>query len=126
MHLVHPMMNHLGSSKGKRKFRNADAAKTARENAAAWNDLKIRYTPDKNKIKAISTGVYVPPKTYHRGMDEPRIPSLNNGVDSDIAVKHEPNQYTGEKLLGVSILHKSCLQPIFNEQAAKDVAAMRR
>lgn len=34
--------------------------------------------------------------------------------------------YTGEKMLGVSIIHKSCLQPVFNEAAAVDAASMRR
>ena len=36
------------------------------------------------------------------------------------------HSYTGEKILGVSIIHKSCLQPIFNEEAAHDAASMRR
>lgn len=35
-------------------------------------------------------------------------------------------QYTGDKMLGVTILHKSCLQPVFNQEAAKDAASMRR
>ena len=34
--------------------------------------------------------------------------------------------YTGEKMLGISIMHKSCLQPMFNEEAAQDAASMRR
>jgi len=28
--------------------------------------------------------------------------------------------------LGITILHKSCLQPVFNQQAAVDAANMRR
>lgn len=35
-------------------------------------------------------------------------------------------KYTGEKMIGVSIIHKSCLQPIFDEGAAVDAANMRR
>ena len=34
--------------------------------------------------------------------------------------------YTGENMVGVSIIHKSCLQPIFNKDAAQDAARMRR
>ena len=34
--------------------------------------------------------------------------------------------YTGENIIGIAVLHKSCLQPIFNKQAAEDVAKMRR
>lgn len=43
-----------------------------------------------------------------------------------VAAKKESMQYTGNMMLGVTVLHKSCLQPIFNEQAAKDAASMRR
>jgi hypothetical protein len=43
-----------------------------------------------------------------------------------IAVKKEPKVYTGDKMLGITVLHKSCLQPVFNEQSAKDAASMRR
>lgn len=35
-------------------------------------------------------------------------------------------QYTGDKMIGISIIHKSCLQPIFSQEAAKDAASMRR
>lgn len=34
--------------------------------------------------------------------------------------------YTGDKVIGIAVQHKSCLQPIFNEEAAKDSAKMRR
>lgn len=35
-------------------------------------------------------------------------------------------EYTGDKMLGISIIHKSCLQPVFSQEAAKDAASMRR
>ena len=34
--------------------------------------------------------------------------------------------YTGDKMIGISIIHKSCLQPVFSKEAAIDVASMRR
>jgi hypothetical protein len=34
--------------------------------------------------------------------------------------------YTGTNMIGISIIHKSCLQPIFSKQAAVDAASMRR
>ena len=34
--------------------------------------------------------------------------------------------YTGDKMIGISIIHKSCLQPIFSQEAAIDAASMRR
>ena len=34
--------------------------------------------------------------------------------------------YTGTEMIGISIIHKSCLQPVFSKEAAIDVASMRR
>lgn len=35
-------------------------------------------------------------------------------------------KYTGTEMIGISIVHKSCLQPVFSKEAAIDVASMRR
>lgn len=35
-------------------------------------------------------------------------------------------EYTGDKMVGISIIHKSCLQPVFSQEAAIDAASMRR
>ena len=34
--------------------------------------------------------------------------------------------YTGDKMVGIAIIHKSCLQPVFSKEAAEDTAKMRR
>ena len=41
------------------------------------------------------------------------------------ALKEIP-RYTGTEMIGISIIHKSCLQPVFSKQAATDAANMRR
>jgi len=41
-------------------------------------------------------------------------------------LKKEENVYTGRNLVGIAVMHKSCLQPVFTKQAAKDSANMRR
>ena len=52
---------------------------------------------------------------------------LEDDVVINIAeFKKENPVYTGDKVLGVSIVHKSCLQPVFSETQAKDFASMRR
>lgn len=43
----------------------------------------------------------------------------------DCSLKEIP-EYTGSEMIGISIIHKSCLQPIFSKQAAIDAASMRR
>lgn len=40
--------------------------------------------------------------------------------------KKEILEYTGDNLVGISIIHKSCLQPVFSREAACDAASMRR
>ena len=42
------------------------------------------------------------------------------------ATKSPPKIYTGDKIIGIATMHKSNMVPIFNEQAAVDVATMRR
>lgn len=55
------------------------------------------------------------------------IPSLNSNIDGIVATPQESYSYSGErKLLGIGVLHKSCLQPIFNEHEAVEIAQMRR
>lgn len=53
-----------------------------------------------------------------------KIPSLVT-PGGDCSVKQIP-KYTGTEMIGISIIHKSCLQPIFNQQAAIDASNMRR
>ena len=53
--------------------------------------------------------------------------SVTAPVVSPGCSKKESLAYTGEqKLLGIATLHKSCLQPVFSAEFAKDVATMRR
>ena len=54
----------------------------------------------------------------------PKIPSLVTPGGST-AVK-PTKHYSGDKMVGISIIHKSCLQPVFSVESAKDAASMRR
>ena len=54
----------------------------------------------------------------------PHIPSRVTPGGST-ALKEIP-RYTGGEMIGISIIHKSCLQPVFSREAAVDAASMRR
>lgn len=54
----------------------------------------------------------------------PKIPSLKSFQGS--TAKPEPKVYTGTKIIGIATMHKSNMVPIFNEDAAVEVAQMRR
>ena len=51
-------------------------------------------------------------------------PSLNSSGGSTAPI--EKKVYTGNKVVGIAAMHKSNLVPIFTDDAAKDVASMRR
>lgn len=58
--------------------------------------------------------------TYESRCAVPTSNTVGNGF------KKEENKYTGTKLLGVSVLHKSCLVPVFSKEDAVEIARMRR
>ena len=81
--------------------------------------LKFRFGKLKHKKK--DRGEYAPHTT---------TPVLNRTkikVEPHVCAKKEPMVYDGErKLIGIGILHKSNLVPIFDEEHAKDLSKMRR
>ena len=127
MHLHHPSLSLNGRKKGKVKFRNADEARKARELDASWQELQKKWDVDaeeKRRKRAMKaeplvyklTGVTDRAGTAH-------IPSRNTGGNATLA---PAKVYTGDQVLGVTVLHKSCLQPVFSKQDAIDAARMRR
>lgn len=59
--------------------------------------------------------------------ETPRYSSLNTpGGSTGIPVNRDNIVYTGDKVKGISLMHKSCFQPVFSDQEAIDHAKMRR
>ena len=46
-------------------------------------------------------------------------------ITGPVSSKPSPT-YTGSEMIGITVLHKSCLQPVFSKEAAEDAAKMRR
>jgi hypothetical protein len=102
----------------------------------------IKYGPHgkKRKTKAFSTQskrakynelISQQQKLYDQVIAEVKkdYPSYEGELMGNITPKQEPMQYTGErKLLGIAVMHKSNLVPVFAEDKnyAKDLANMRR
>ena len=129
MHLCGPALSLNGKKKGKVKFRNAEEARKARELAADWEKLKTKWAvpPKEKKVGKIrdslqSSGykLTTPPgrTTTHS------IPSRNTG--DGIATSKPVPQYTGTKMLGIGVMHKSNSVPIFSDEEAVDISKMRR
>lgn len=127
MHLHHPSLSLNGRKKGKVKFRNADEARKARELDASWKELQKKWEVDaedkrrKRAMKAEPLVYKLTGATDRAGTAH--IPSRNTGGNATLA---PAKVYTGDQVLGVTVLHKSCLQPVFSKQDAIDAARMRR
>ena len=124
MHLTHPSLSTTGKFKGKRKYRNAAEAQRARELEASWAELEKKWGVDNKKTKVKSTEKLDYKLSVPSERDLKKIKSLGNGIG--VAAKADPMMYSGDKMLGVTVLHKSCLQPVFDQQSAVDAAKMRR
>ena len=129
MHMMHPALSMGGKKKGKIKFRNAEEARKHRELESDWHDLQKRWgvdAEDKKRKRAMAAEPLVYSLNTPIGRSNTHnIKSLDTGHSGPVSSKPAP-KYTGSEILGITILHKSCLQPVFNQQAAVDAANMRR
>jgi hypothetical protein len=128
MHLHHPSLSLSGKRKSKVKFSNAAKAQEARDLEKNWNALLHRHGVKKENKKRNTLPVEPLSAQYSLAVPKERsnshIKSL--GVDNGVAPMKQSPTYTGNECLGVTVLHKSCLQPIFSRQEAIDAATMRR
>jgi hypothetical protein len=92
----------------------------------AWEqymDMRLGKTKaSKPAFKPLQAAVFTHPRYVDHRDD---IPSLNVVVGN--TNRRENMKYDGErKLLGIAVMHKSNLVPIFDEEQAKDISRMRR
>lgn len=73
------------------------------------------------KVKAKTT-VRKRPEPYRRAT--PDIPSY--GDATGVALKKDPQKYTGDLVTGIAVMHKSNAVPVINSEQATDIARMRR
>jgi hypothetical protein len=127
MHMCGPALSLNGKKKGRVKFRNAAEAQRARELDSSWKELLKRQGVEAEEKKR-KRAMKAEPLDYKLSAPVGRntthhIPSVNTGGNATLA---PAKVYTGDQVLGVTVLHKSCLQPIFSKQDAIDAAKMRR
>jgi len=88
-------------------------------------DTYVKYVFGKLKFKKKDRGQYVGEPMINNRVTPP--PRIETKVEPHVCAKKEPHVYDGERrLIGIGILHKSNLVPIFDEEHAKDLAKMRR
>ena len=122
-----PALSLNGKKKGKFKYRNAAEAQKARELDAEWKELLKRQGVEAEKKKQ-ARAMKAEPLVYK--LETPVGRTNTHHIPSRVTAGHDttPNVkvYTGTEIIGVTVLHKSCLQPVFNQQQAIDAASMRR
>lgn len=121
-HLAHPSLTTTGKKKYKRKrqFKNAAEAQRARELKEYMDKHGIESAmATKYKKKFVE---YIPNSNYKK--QTKNIPSNESPMIP--CIKKETIFYTGDRLIGIAVLHKSCLQPVFSKEEAEAAAKMRR
>jgi len=128
MHLHHPSLSLSGKKKGKVKFRNAEEARRARELDAEWQALQKRWgveAEEKKRRRALDAEPLTYKLTTPAGRSTSHsIPS--KGAAGGVAPLKAAPVYTGTKMKGIGVMHKSNSVPIFSDEEAVEISRMRR
>jgi hypothetical protein len=127
MHMEKAYLTTTGKKKGKAKFRTVIHAQRARMEEESWKELQKRWGIEQEEKKR-QRGLKAPvaqakPAPYRRDTG-PRIASLE--TTGAQCVRPPEKVYTGENMLGISVLHKSNAVPVFRQEDAVDISKMRR
>ena len=129
-HLEGPWLTTTGKKKGPRRWASAEAKRKAELLQQEWEQRlgnfkkmapKFSRTPAQPPKPAgtLKATMSVPP-----GRETPAIPSRDTGWLP--CTKSEDQAYTGTKVKGVGIMHKSNMVPIFSDEEAVEISKMRR
>jgi len=126
-HLAGPALTTNGKSRGKFKFRNAEAARKHRELESDWKELLkrqgIEQEDKKRKRAMVAEPLVYKLETPVGRTNTKHIPSRDSG---GVAVLKPTQMYTGTEMLGISQMAKSNAVPVFNSDHIVDIARMRR
>ena len=129
-HLEGPWLTTTGKKKGPRRWASAEAKRKAELLQQEWEQrlgnfkrMAPRFgrtpAPPPKPAGTLKVTMRVPP-----GRETPAIPSLDTGWLP--CTKSEDQAYTGTKVKGVGIMHKSNMVPIFSDEEAVEISRMRR
>ena len=129
-HLEGPWLTTTGKKKGPRRWASAEAKRKAELLQQEWEQRLGNFkkmapkfsrtpTPPAKPAGTLTVTMRVPP-----GRETPRIESRDTGWLP--CTKSEDQAYTGTKVKGVGIMHKSNMVPIFSDKEAVEISKMRR
>ena len=129
-HLEGPWLTTTGKKKGPRRYASAEAKRKAELLREEWEQRLGNF---KRMAPQFSRTAPPPPAprgtlsyslTPPPGRETARIESRDTGWVA--CVKHQDQTYTGTKMKGIGVMHKSNSVPIFTDDEAKDISKMRR
>lgn len=103
------------------KFKSAEQKRQYQELQQSWEELKSRH---KTKPIRAQSADWVYSLSAPSNRQAQKIQSLVTPGGNTAA--KQPMMYTGDKIKGIGVMHKSNLVPIFTDDQAKDIASMRR
>ena len=129
-HLEGPWLTTTGKKKGPRRWASAEAKRRAELLQQEWEQrlgnfqkMAPRFgrtpAPPPKPAGTLQVTMRVPP-----GRETPVRPSLDTGWLP--CTKSEDQAYTGTRVKGVGIMHKSNMVPIFSNEEAVEISKMRR
>ena len=127
MHLAHPALSTTGKRRGKQKWASAEHKRKAEMLDSEWQELQKKWgieAEERKRTRALKSKPFVP-KVNPRLAELRSTASLPDAHKGAVTIKQTP-QYTGDKIVGISTLHKSNAIPVFSRQEAIDVSKMRR
>ena len=96
-----------------------------RENLKKWQEL-LDLHAGLPKFSG-KYAVKVTKKPAKKTLVLPEVPRLPSRVTPGGTTAPRPTRvYTGDRMLGITVIHKSCLQPVFSQEEAVAAATMRR
>lgn len=121
MHIEHAALTTTGKKKGKEKWKSAAAKQQSQSLKDSWQKLLLDH---KVSLQAHNKPVkgYVPPEVVRRATT-----AIASKKDEWQACTKTPDKvYTGDAMLGIAVLHKSNVVPVFSEEDAIAISNMRR
>jgi hypothetical protein len=121
------MYSTTGKKKGPKKWASAEAKKKTEQLEADWKALLKKQGIEaeaRKKARVLTDAVLTSSPRIPPGRETPYIPSRDTGAIA--CTKKADVMYTGEKMKGVGVMHKSNSVPIFSDEEAIDISRMRR
>jgi hypothetical protein len=110
------------TKKRKVKYASSEQKQKSIQLQQDWEDMMKKY--DAKPVRKLQRKVYTPPPPSVR-REVPHYPSLDTGGNATKPINHQ-KVYTGTKMIGIAVMHKSNSVPVFSQDDAKEISKMRR